>query len=87
MINRIKEYNGFLSHRGGYLDRTEWHAFVIGIGSGLAGGLPLLFVMYGLVFSGKKLTGHLKDVKKEFAYTVGSFTVVEGIEWWLLLLT
>ena len=83
---RIREYDGFLSGKGEYLNRAEWHGFVIGAGAGIAGGPGVLAGLYGLVTAGKKLSGHLKDVKKEFAYTVGGFSMVEVIQWLTSLL-
>jgi len=76
----FKEYDGFLTAEDEFIDESEFHAIVIGAGTGFIGGIPQFAAVFGLVTGGKKLSGHLKDVKKEFAYTVGGFIGVEAIQ-------
>lgn len=74
-----KESNGFITKEGKLWDHSEWHGLVIGGGAALAGGPPELAGLYALVTGAKGLSGHLKDVKKEFGYTVGGFTAIEYV--------
>lgn len=77
---------GFMTKKGQYLDRAEWHASVIGfapIGTGFLLPTPLgeLFIIsqLGLLRTGMKkklsdheISGHIGDVIEEIAYTYAS---------------
>jgi len=77
---KFKEYNGFLSSEGKYFSNDEFHALSIGVITGAFGGVWHFSGIFALVMSGKKLNGHLYDMKKEFAYTCGGFGFVETIQ-------
>lgn len=79
----VEESNGFLTKKGGYLDRAEWHAFMLGFtpvatGYILASPIGELFILAELLMlrtgfnkkmKGEKVKGHLGDVMDEVAYT------------------
>jgi hypothetical protein len=67
-------YQGFLSYA------AEWHAFVLGLGVGLAGGPDLegTLVAYALGRGGGKRLGdsaHVRDVADEPAYALAGLAV------------
>lgn len=62
--------DGFLSYAG------EWHASAIGAGVGLAvsmtGKMEFLVLLLTILFTRKALSNsHLRDARKEIAYTLG----------------
>lgn len=77
----FKEWNGFLTAKDKYIDKDELHALTIGLLTGFIGGVTHFAAIFSIVTSGKKLSGHLKDVKKEFAYTGGGFMAMEALQY------
>jgi len=92
----VKESKGFLTSKGKFLSRPEWHAAVlgftpIGIGYLLPSPIGELFVVAELMMlrtgfnkkmRGEKIEGHLGDVMDEIAYTFGfSFLAVLIFTW------
>lgn len=69
---------------------AEWHSLVVGSCGALIGGPQLAVAMWVLITSGVSLSGHLKDVKKEFGYFLASFSVIEYtpqvVKWLISLL-
>lgn len=71
------ERNGFLSYSG------EWHALTVGFGMGYYAPFELQSAFVGSVFARNreqiknkfKNSGHMKDARKEPAYTVGGLFV------------
>lgn len=82
-VEDAEESDGFLTKKGGYLDRAEWHAFMLGFtpvatGYILASPMGELFILAELLMlrtgfnkkmKGEKVQGHLGDVMDEVAYT------------------
>lgn len=80
----IEESDGFLTSKGRFLSRSEWHATMLGVSPiGLAYLLPTpmgeLFILMQLGYlrigvkkwgRGEELEGHLGDVTEEIAYTI-----------------
>lgn len=58
---------------------AEWHSLAIGVGTAVIGGPALAAAVYAaaMTVSYKKLKGHMKDLRKEIGYFVGSFCFVE----------
>jgi hypothetical protein len=82
--SKVKASGGFLTAKGQYLNRKEFHGLVVGIGAAYAGGPGLLALFYGLAQGGKVvingLPGHIGDAVKEMGYTTGGFLVVEAVQ-------
>lgn len=58
---------------------AEWHSLVIGVGAALIGGTQLAIGVWTTATSAKKAKGHMKDLKNEIGYFVGSFILTEAI--------
>ncbi|MFB6115311.1 MAG: hypothetical protein ABEK04_03385 [Candidatus Nanohalobium sp.] len=56
---------------------AEWHSLGIGVGTAVIGGPALAAAVYTGATTVKGVKGHMKDLKKEIGYFVGSFCVVE----------
>ena len=93
--NRILQSNGFLTSKGKYLCKAEWHA--VAIPAGMISGAFMLPQPLGLVtflvylLMNKKgfellksdYEGHWNDVMEEYAYAAASFGIT--IAYWTYL--
>jgi F0F1-type ATP synthase assembly protein I len=82
-MNFFEKFKNFLKEKFG-ISIPEWHSIVIGGISGIIGGYEIFLPLILFVVSGKKLTGHLKDFRKEIGYGMATFLSIEILQRFLI---